>query len=365
MKILILGSIQRDAKFGQAPAVDGASGMSSEQIQLSWGRALLELGHEVDYVMSRSAKRGQSGRRNFCWRLWVKFCSVFSTLSAQAAFLKDLSSALEGGQYGIVILSGNTEPCSVTELAKLKAIYGFKFWILHGLSPKWCRQTVMPTYEGITDLVVTNGRENGLEFEALGFDRVIPLPYTACDPVIQPVNLFPPEEFQYDVGFVGSLGGALYSKRIKLLKIVAEHFNLAIWCGEPREFVDSVGLGDSYIGSVSRSTCPSVYRKCRIMINMHGLHMPDGGNLSTFEIPGSGGFQLIDAYWAEWFVEKKEVVSYHSSEDLLAKIKYYLEHEDERATIACNAQERVLRDHTFVNRFEQLLEVDSTRAQLD
>jgi spore maturation protein CgeB len=50
----------------------------------------------------------------------------------------------------------------------------------------------------------------------------------------------------------------------------------------------------------------------------------------------------------------KEVVAYRGGDDLVGKIKHYLSHEDEHASIARTGQERTLRDHTYLKRMKQL-----------
>jgi spore maturation protein CgeB len=76
----------------------------------------------------------------------------------------------------------------------------------------------------------------------------------------------------------------------------------------------------------------------------------------NFEVPGCGGFLLTG--WADnlqdYYQPDREIVSFDNTDDLVAKIQYYLEHEDERAAIAQAGYERTLRQHTYAHRFTEI-----------
>ena len=78
----------------------------------------------------------------------------------------------------------------------------------------------------------------------------------------------------------------------------------------------------------------------------------------TFEIPACGGFMLTgDAdNLSEYFEDGKEIVIFHSTQELAEKSKYYLEHGDERVAIARAGYERTMRDHTYEQRFKKIFE---------
>jgi len=72
---------------------------------------------------------------------------------------------------------------------------------------------------------------------------------------------------------------------------------------------------------------------------------------------GAGGF-LLTNYQADFldaFVPDEDFVYYDSKTDLLDKIDYYLEHEDERIRISENGHRRMLENHTFECRVADLL----------
>ncbi|HCG99091.1 MAG: hypothetical protein A2074_02410 [Candidatus Aquicultor primus] len=79
----------------------------------------------------------------------------------------------------------------------------------------------------------------------------------------------------------------------------------------------------------------------------------------TFEIAASGGFQLIESAspnLERYFEVGKEVDIFESPIELADKIAHYVEHSDEREEMARLARERCLKEHTYVNRLEFILE---------
>ena len=51
----------------------------------------------------------------------------------------------------------------------------------------------------------------------------------------------------------------------------------------------------------------------------------------------------------------KEVIEYTDTKDLVKKIKYYLDHEDERIKIARAGQTRTLKEHSYENRMREII----------
>jgi spore maturation protein CgeB len=82
-----------------------------------------------------------------------------------------------------------------------------------------------------------------------------------------------------------------------------------------------------------------------------------------FEIAGCGGFQLSYAYpgIAEHFVIGREIETFNDRKEMIRKVHYYLEHEDERRTIADNAWRRAHADHTGRKRVRELVDAAFAR----
>ena len=75
-----------------------------------------------------------------------------------------------------------------------------------------------------------------------------------------------------------------------------------------------------------------------------------------FEITGSGGFCITGSAddMENYFVPGKEIVIYKDTKDLIDKVRYYLEHEDERKTIQKAGYDRALKEHTYNARLDKI-----------
>ncbi|MGB9182151.1 MAG: glycosyltransferase [Pyrinomonadaceae bacterium] len=101
-------------------------------------------------------------------------------------------------------------------------------------------------------------------------------------------------------------------------------------------------------------------QRSRISLNMHiDISPTHASNMRLYEATGAGSCLLTDwkANLRELFEPDVEVVAYRSAEECAEKLKYLLEHEDERRNIARAGQARTLRSHTFDHRAAQLDEL--------
>lgn len=106
------------------------------------------------------------------------------------------------------------------------------------------------------------------------------------------------------------------------------------------------------------NTVPKVYKLSKINLNITLKSIIEGLPLRIFDVMGSGGF-LITNYQRcieEHFDIGKDIVVYHSLEDLKDKILYYLEHEDERKEIAYNGYMKVRNNHSMINKLDYITE---------
>lgn len=79
--------------------------------------------------------------------------------------------------------------------------------------------------------------------------------------------------------------------------------------------------------------------------------------LRIFDLMACGGFVLSNyqAEVPEIFVPDEDIVLYDSIPDMLAKIDYYLAHDDERKQIAKNGYEKVKECHSYDVRIVTML----------
>ena len=75
--------------------------------------------------------------------------------------------------------------------------------------------------------------------------------------------------------------------------------------------------------------------------------------LRDFEVPLAGGFYLVEKVpeYADLFKPGVEVETWETVAELSEKIKYYLDHPDERKEIAAEGKRRAIADHTWEKRF--------------
>lgn len=103
---------------------------------------------------------------------------------------------------------------------------------------------------------------------------------------------------------------------------------------------------------------PQVFKQSKINLNISLRSIKSGIPLRAFDIMGSGGFLLsnFQSDFLDFFTPEEDFVYYDSKEDLLYKIEYYLNHEDERNAIARNGHDKVAAGHTYRHRVKEMME---------
>jgi spore maturation protein CgeB len=84
--------------------------------------------------------------------------------------------------------------------------------------------------------------------------------------------------------------------------------------------------------------------------------VPDQIKGRNFEIPGCGGFLITGRAddLERYYDPGEEIACFDSTEGLIAKVFYYLEHDHERERVARRGYERTLGEHTYVHRFQDI-----------
>ena len=143
-------------------------------------------------------------------------------------------------------------------------------------------------------------------------------------------------------------------ERAELIRAVTEHFHFDLFT-PGKDFtmpnLTNHGTVDYY------AQMPLVFRRSKINLNISLRSIKSGIPLRAFDILGSGGFLLsnFQADFLDDFVPGEDFVYYESKEDLLAKIEYYLSHDDERDAIAKKGHDKVAAAHTFRHRVREML----------
>ncbi|MBR4207308.1 MAG: DUF3880 domain-containing protein [Lachnospiraceae bacterium] len=108
---------------------------------------------------------------------------------------------------------------------------------------------------------------------------------------------------------------------------------------------------------------PLVFNGSRINLNITMRPISTGLSLRVFDICACGGFLMCNYQeeLPEMFEPGVEAEFFTSAEELLDKISWYLEHEDERKSIALKGYERVKKEHSWKLRVASLIRmVNST-----
>lgn len=101
-----------------------------------------------------------------------------------------------------------------------------------------------------------------------------------------------------------------------------------------------------------------VLQRSRLTLNVHGdIAGGLAGNMRLFEATGMGAMLLTEAApnLSELFTPGAEVVACRDAGELVAAVKHYLEHDDERERIARAGQARTLKEHNALRRSQELV----------
>lgn len=212
------------------------------------------------------------------------------------------------------------------------------------------------------DFVFTIQKGECIEkIKAAGAGEVHYLP-TACDPFFHaPLQLSQEDKERW--GSPISFVGAGYHNRVQTFASLA-NYPFKIWGSEwpnGKPF-------DRLVQEESRRIKPEEYIKIfnatDVNLNLHSSSERDGVDPSgdfvnprTFELAASGSFQLCDnrQLLPELLEVGKEVITFSTREEMIEKMEYYLARPEERKQVCDRARARVLKDHSYDRRMEQML----------
>lgn len=260
--------------------------------------------------------------------------------------------------YDLIIFSDNLFFLDNKLLKNIIKITSAKIILLSNVSPKYLLSEseidCIPYY----DFIFISDIGHKIEWENFGANNVIQLPISAGNPNAYQKAISKTEITKiYDVTFIGRLD-RLHKHRLHTLNyLISMGVDLSIWTwDECKEYVENFPLVKSrIIGSVYGKDMVKVIAKSKIVLNIHILTQPYGGNLRLFEIPSAKSFQIADKCPCDWFIDGYEIILYKDNDDLLNKINYYLANEQERNEISNNGYNRILKDHKYVYRIKNLL----------
>jgi spore maturation protein CgeB len=165
-------------------------------------------------------------------------------------------------------------------------------------------------------------------------------------------------EREIPASFIGSFH-SVHSTRIQWLEHVCSTSRVQVWSSHVSHLPISSFIRRSYVGPAWGREMYQVLRNSLMTLNHHGNIPPFANNLRLFEATGVGALLITD--WKEdlpsIFEPGREVIHYRSAEECVELVRYYLKHEAERQAIARAGQARTLRDHTYGQRMQRLVEM--------
>lgn len=144
-------------------------------------------------------------------------------------------------------------------------------------------------------------------------------------------------------------------ERKKLLKKVSENYKLSLFTKNNTPDLpkaNNKGPIDYY------NEMPHIFNKSKINLNITLKSITTGIPLRAIDIMGCGGF-LLTNYQEDMnrhFTPGVDYDFFSSSDDLISKIDYYLEHDDIRNEIAYNGYKKVSNEFTFEKNLNYMLE---------
>lgn len=219
------------------------------------------------------------------------------------------------------------------------------------------------------DFVLTNVEDHILHLKKMGIKNAkwmhqgfAPEIFGIDAPGIKPVN-----DYYADVAMIGSMGDRIYKKRCKIIiKLRKNKFDVRWWGPGLARKLRNIpcfwgGVHHAWMGKkVYMKEFADVIRHIKIFIGEDADIPFTNRYLSnrSFAVIGCGGFYLCRKTPGieHAFEIGTEVDVYETYDEMLEKIKYYLEDEDKRKKIASAGQKKVLEYYTYKNQMKKIFD---------
>lgn len=317
--------------------------------------ALRAMGHIVTTFASEAFAQGMDFTANYRFERCRK------------AFRSGLTEAIS---QGVELLAKETRPDMVLALAQAPLLAGTlarlaemeiptAFWFVEDYRVLTYWRELAPCYTNIFGIQKAEFRK---ELAAIGVTRYNYLPTAAAPEIHLPVELSPEEREKF--GSPLSFVGAGYYNRRNMFRALCD-YQFKIWGSDWPMVPPLDRLIQLNAARIDTETCVRIFNAAAINVNLHSSLsyegvVPDGDfvNPRTFEIASCGAFQLADkrTLLGELF-EGGELELFGDLAELRGKIDHYLARPEERNRFAQAGRTRVLAEHTYVRRMEELLAV--------
>ena len=177
----------------------------------------------------------------------------------------------------------------------------------------------------------------------------------AFDPEMPEETLFSRER-DIDIVFVGALHPNKMELLAKVKRSFGKRFVLHGLSSVKRNIYFNAKFGlPGWVQPLGFENYVPLYQRAKIGINIHNRGKYTVGGFRLFELPANGVMQISDGgeYLDTFFEPGREIVGYENADELIDKLRYFLEHDDERTSIARSGYHRAMRDHRIVDRLKE------------
>jgi spore maturation protein CgeB len=209
------------------------------------------------------------------------------------------------------------------------------------------------------DLAVTTDPDSLEKYRLLSGTRVH-LSQWACNPHSYAKVI---SERKHDVTFVGQPHG---DRRQAVATLEKSGFPVECWgFGWPAGPIDHDEMVGVFASSrinlnlSNSSEVPGLKARLRRLLHFHPpAPRPPQIKGRNFEVPGCGGFLLTERvpHLERYFELDREVAVFDGIDDLVDKVRYWLEHDEDRQQVAEACYRRVISEHTYDHRFAAIFD---------
>ncbi|MEW6558266.1 MAG: glycosyltransferase [Elusimicrobiota bacterium] len=236
------------------------------------------------------------------------------------------------------------------------------FLVMETGDAEYYYETIIQYYAQAMDLVIVDDFVTPYRLRQIGINSLFYYSYLDTTHYYKKENV----KKDIDVSFVGTITGRIgRSKYINYLLKNGINIKTFGW--------------DSDSGVISQGKKIEIFNRSKINLNLTGLYYKSkivkknpikkrikGSKGTLLEVLSCGGFVLSEYYFGleNLFEFDKEIVIFRTKEELLEKVKYYLQHEAERENIAKRGHQRVIKDYNVKLAVPKLLAtIDELRKE--
>lgn len=353
-KILLLTSVPAKFEIIQ----NRTASLHQFQIQYHWIRALEALGHRVR-VWRYSDPVGLDARRiaPISEMVRTKFGRVYSKYrlikSKKYKHFPDnlireleLSKFISQFQPDFIFMTGG---CSEL-LGNFLEIDCIAKVLFHGVDPNLSATQFELDNLDKFDLVVVNDPSHKKAWQKLKAHRSIALPYAGIDPITH-TNLHLKRKNR--LLFVGTL----FPERQAELRQISRHIPIDIYGQLIGTNSLNPSLKPNYKGEAWGNDLIRLYNSYDYVLNLVPDHMPIGGNMRTFEIPGCGAIECVNRVPTSWYTPGKDLIVFDSPQELVVKIDELEARPKLKSKIQSNGWLVTHSQHTYEQRFKAIFDM--------